>query len=47
MAGMATASATDSGAGAVIQLAHSLAPLRDHFNAGADRRRFVALLSPT
>jgi hypothetical protein len=35
------------GATELITLAHSVQSLRDHFNAHADRLRFVAILSPT
>lgn len=31
----------------VISLADSLRPLQEQFNAGSDRLRFIALLSPT
>jgi len=34
-------------AGRLIPLAESLSPLQDHFNADADRRRVLLILSPT
>ena len=35
------------GRSALISLADSLAPLKEHFNAAADRPRVLAILSPT